>query len=201
MKKGKFIVFEGISGTGKETQAKLLLDYLKKKGIKTQIVYHPSLELKEVLSRWRKNRNIDNITEAYLLLADRYDMVRRIIKPALSQGEYVISLRNFVSALVYQAKNETDRDFMRKEFRWFEPEPDMLFYFDLTPDEALSRINKRHEQTGENYGKFETQENLKIKLISYRTVMKEITHIKIDAGNSIDEIHNQIRNHLHPLFN
>ncbi len=201
MKKGKLIVFEGISGTGKETQAKLLLDYLKKKGINTQIVFHPTHELKEILSKWRKTRNIDNISESYLLLADRYDIVRRIIKPALKRGEWVISLRNFVSALVYQAKNEKDRDYLRKEFRWFEPVPDMLCYFDLTPDEALSRIKKRHEQTGENYGKFETQENLKIKLISYRTVMKEIIHIKIDAGKSIDEIHNQIRNHLHPLLN
>src|SRR3989338_5832562 len=101
MKNGKLIVFEGISGTGKDTQAKLLHTYLANKRITSQIVFHPTPDLKEVLRVWRKNRSIDHITEIYLLLADRWDRERQVFKPALARGEWVISLRNSLSALDY----------------------------------------------------------------------------------------------------
>ena len=124
---GKLIVFEGISGTGKETQAKLLKKYLTSKGILSQIVYHPTPDLKEVLSLWRKKRAIDHSTEIYLLLADRSDRVRQAIKPALAKGEWVISLRNWMSALVYQATTAEERSWVTQEFARFEPKSDHLF--------------------------------------------------------------------------
>lgn len=196
MKQGKLIVFEGISGTGKETQAKLLKGYLASKGIASEIVYHPSPELKDVLSAWRKNRNIDHVSEAYFLLADRYDRVRQIIKPALEHGEWVISLRNWISALVYQAKTKSDRQYLSKEFGWFEPKPDFLFFFDITPEEAINRIMKRHKETGEALGKFETKELLAKKRAAYQSVLKSVPHIRIDASKSIESIHTQIVHHL-----
>ncbi len=196
MKKGKLIVFEGISGTGKETQAKLLKDYFIKKGITVQIVYHPSPEMKELLSFWRKERNIDYISEAYFLLADRYNRMQEVIKPALGRGEWVISLRNYVSALVYQGKTERDREYLQKEFAWFEPEPDKLFYFHLTPEQALARINKRHEKTGEAIGKFETIEALREKYQRYHEILASIPHVVIDAGQSINHVHKQIIEHI-----
>ena len=51
MKKGKLIVFEGVSGTGKETQAKLLQKYLAAKKIISHIVFHPTPELKPKLRK------------------------------------------------------------------------------------------------------------------------------------------------------
>lgn len=194
--RGKLIVFEGISGTGKETQAKLLAQYLTKRGVKSQIVYHPSPDLKDVLRAWRKDRNIDHVSEAYFLLADRYDRVRQVIKPTLARGEWVISLRNWISALVYQAKTKSDRQYLSKEFGWFEPKPDFLFFFDITPEEAINRIMKRHKETGEALGKFETKELLAKKRAAYQSVLKSVPHIRIDASKSIESIHTQIVHHL-----
>lgn len=194
MKRGKLIVFEGVSGTGKETQAKLLQSYLTERGFKSHIVYHPSPELKEILSQWRKSRNIDHVSEAYFLLADRYNRVQEIIKPALATGEWVISLRNSLSALVYQAKTPQERAWIDKEFALFEPKPDTLFFFDMTPEAALKRIMKRHEQTGEPLGTFETLKALTLKQASYRSVLKTIDYVRIDASQSIDHIHTQIVN-------
>lgn len=186
--KGKLIVLEGISGTGKETQAKLLKEYLASKGIVSHIVYHPTLELKEVLSKWRKSRSIDHITEIYLLLADRSDRVRQVIKPALTKGEWVISLRNSLSALVYQAKTAEERAWVTQEFSRFEPKPDYLFFFDITPEAAIARIMKRHEETKEPLGKFETPEFLAQKRNAYLSVLKSIKHTRIDAHQSIKNI-------------
>lgn len=190
--KGKLIVFEGISGTGKETQAKLLQQHLEFQRISTRIIFHPSPELKLILSAWRKERQIDNITEVYLLLADRYDRVTRQIIPALDRGEWVISLRNYVSAMVYQGKTEVDRKWIKAEFNRFEPDPDFLFLFSMTPAEAMERIMKRYHDTGEALGKFETPTYLAEKSQKYLKVMKNIKHLEINAADSIDNIHQTI---------
>lgn len=189
---GKLIVFEGISGTGKETQAKLLHEYLATRGIKSQIVYHPSPELKAILFQWRKTRHIDHVSEAYFLLADRYDRVRQVIKPTLARGEWVICLRNWVSALVYQAKTPEERTWITQEFFRFEPKPDVLFFFDITPDAAMKRIIKRRKETGEPLGHFETKEHLYEKRKKYELILKTISHIRIDASQSVDIMHHNI---------
>ncbi|MBI2405290.1 dTMP kinase [Candidatus Gottesmanbacteria bacterium] len=187
--KGKLIIFEGISGTGKETQAKLLKDSLAKKGITAHVVYHPTPEVKLLLSEWRRERSIDHITEVYLFLADRYDRVRQGIKPALERGEWVISLRNYVSALVYQGKTEKDREWIRQEFARFEPASDVLFYFHLSAEQAMARIAKRREVTGESLGTFETINALREKEKAYAEVLNDIPHTVVDASQSIEQIH------------
>lgn len=197
MKKGKLIVFEGISGTGKETQARLLQEHLKKQSVNAVIIYHPSTDLKTILFQWRKERKIDSITEVYLLLADRYDHVRRVINPALEKGQWVISLRNWVSALVYQGTTDKERQWMADEFGRFEPKPDFLFYFDIEPAAAYIRALARHKQTGEPMGKFETSQCLAKMRHQYRTVLKRIPHRVIDASQSIDGIYSQIVKFLH----
>ncbi len=180
MKVGKLVVFEGISGTGKETQAKLLQKFLKRKHIVAHIVFHPSPELKNILFAWRKQRHISSATELYLFLADRRSRVEQIINPALARGEWIISLRSYLSAYVYQGDG--------KEFQKFEPKADWLFYFDITPAAARRRILKR----GELIGKFETQKLLHEKRNIYKKVLRTIPHVVIDAGQTLEHIHKQI---------
>lgn len=189
---GKLIVLEGISGTGKETQARELSENLNGRGIKNIIVFHPTPATKTLLSDWRGERNIDHITETYLLLADRYDTVSRIIKPALDSGTWVIGLRNFVSALVYQARTPAEVKWTENEFRRFEPSPDLLFYFDITSAQAQVRINSRHQQTGEPLGKFETPELLEQKRQIYIKRLENFPHMRIDASDTIENIQSAI---------
>lgn len=194
--RGKLIVFEGISGTGKETQARLLKEYLTSKGIVSHVVFHPTPDLKNVLNSWRKTRSIDHISEVYFLLADRSDRVRQVINPALSRGEWVISLRNSLSALVYQAKTAGERAWVTQEFSRFEPKADLLFFFDITPEAALARITKRHNETGEPLGKFETLEQLSQKRAAYQEVLKSIKHVRLDVNQPIKTIHQTILREL-----
>lgn len=196
MTKGKLIVFEGISGTGKETQAKLLTDYLFEQGVSAHIVYHPSPDVKLLLSGWRKERHIDHMTEVYLLLADRYDRVRQRIEPALDRGEWVISLRNYISALVYQGKTERDRRFIREQFGRFDPPADFLFFFDIDPQRAYERVLERNEQTGESLGTYEALDTLKEMGERYRRIFAKIAHIAVRAGSSTQGVHGQIRQHV-----
>lgn len=201
MDKGKYIVFEGVSGTGKETQAKLLSEVLKKSyGISSVVVYHPSPELKDVLQTWRETRAIDETSEVYFLLADRFNRVTNDILPALSQGQWVISLRSSVSALVYQGKTKELRKWIQKEFDHFEPVPDALFHFRISASDALARIRKRHELTGERFGKFETLTLLEEKNQKYDDVLSAIAHISVDGNQPIDAIHENILSSLQKIL-
>lgn len=176
--KSKLIVFEGISGTGKETQAKLLKQHLKEKGIVSRIVYHPSPELKPILSYCKKDRHADWKTLTYLLLADRYNTVKEVILPALSKGEWVISLRSSLSALVYQAETKKDRVWIAKQFSEFEPVPDSVFYFDIDPRVALKRVTQRHQKTGEKLGSYETLGLLTKMRKRYLSVIKSTVSVR-----------------------
>lgn len=188
MKKGKLIVFEGISGTGKETQAKLLVEYLKTQSITAHIVYHPSPDLKPLIKQWRKQRQANWKTIVYLLLADRYNRVTTFINPALERGEWVISLRCYISALVYQGESIADREWIEQQFLQFEPKTNSLVYFSIDPAQALDRINKRHQETGEALGSFESMQKLKEKHSRYQEVLKTIPYVLVPAEKTRETV-------------
>jgi dTMP kinase len=175
MKQGTFIVFEGVSGTGKETQAKLLQEYLKNKGIVSHIVFHPTSALKPALRKAKSPQE-----QISLLAHDRKKIVDSVIIPALAKGQWVISLRNYVSAMVYQG----DKEKVKK----IDIQPDVLFYFDILPDIAMERIISR----GETRGKYEKINLLTEKRKKYKEVLSHIPHITIDAVASIDDIHKKV---------
>lgn len=195
--KGKVIVFEGISGTGKETQARLLREYLVRQNTPAEIIHHPSPEMKMLLSQWRKERRLDWRGEVYLLLADRYSRVMLMMNPLLEKGKWVISLRNYTSALVYQARSGPEERWVSEQFSLFEPQSDYVFLFDMEPAAALTRAQVRHEETGEPMGKFETLELLTQKRERYREIYKRIPHVVIDASHSKEDIHANICENLH----
>ncbi len=179
MKHGKLIVFEGVSGTGKETQAKLLQKFLKKKGIISKIIFHPSPEVKPAL---RKAKSVRRQIE--LLARDRSDRVQHVIRPALGRGQWIISLRNYVSAYVYQG----DGAAVKK----VDLEPDYVFYFDLEPRISMQRILAR----GETLGKYETPALLHEKRKKYQDVLKNIPHMTIDASRTIALIQSDIHKYI-----
>jgi dTMP kinase len=192
MMKGKYIVFEGISGTGKETQAKRLMKFLTHQHKIVHVVYHPTPDLKQIIMTWRKERNIDSVTEAYFLLADRSDRVRQVIGPSLQRGEWVVSLRNYVSALVYQGNTRAEQTQIMHEFLRFEPKPDILFYFDIAPTVSRDRVLERHKKTGEPIGQFESQSELTKRLHKYHQILRTIPHVTLNAERTVDQIHKEI---------
>jgi thymidylate kinase len=88
---GKYIVIEGPDGTGKTTQAKLLAETLQKQGYAARYVHEPGetpmgLELEKII----KNRKLarDPQTDLLLFTANRLEVYRQIIRPALDAGDY-----------------------------------------------------------------------------------------------------------------
>ena len=104
----RFITFEGIDGSGKSTQARLLADYLSGKGTNVFFTREPGegivSGLKAIRTEILDRRDIDiePYAELCLFCADRAQHVRELILPKLRDGYTVICDRYYDSTLAYQ---------------------------------------------------------------------------------------------------
>lgn len=114
--RGRLITFEGIDGSGKSTQTKLLGAELAGRGLPVLLTAEPggsgefSRRLRELLHERSLART--PATSALLFAADRCEHVSKVIRPALRRGEWVICDRYHESMVAYQGGGEevSDRD-------------------------------------------------------------------------------------------
>lgn len=148
LKKGVLIVFEGIDGSGKTTQAEILLDKLLKMGIAAVYFREPSLgrwgrEIKE------KAAHADSVTpeeELDLFQKDRRENVEKNLVPALNQKKAVILDRYYFSTIAYQGAKGVEPEYIRKMNEEFAVPPDIVFILDVDPGEGLDRIADRGQK-------------------------------------------------------
>lgn len=146
LNKSYFISFEGIDGSGKSTQAKLLIERLNSNSIETCFVREPggtkiSEEIRNILLDDRAEE-ISSRTEALLMCASRAQLTKNIITPELQAGKWVIADRYSDSTLAYQGGGRgIDLDWLVRlnNFATFGIEPDVTFYIDVDPNIGLQR--------------------------------------------------------------
>lgn len=106
LKKGRFITFEGAEKSGKSTQARLLIEYLEKKGYEVVFVREPgSTKIGEKIRHLLldvEHQEMSILTEMLLYMAARAQLVREVIRPALVKGAIVLCDRFYDSTLAYQ---------------------------------------------------------------------------------------------------
>ena len=153
--RGHFITFEGGEGTGKSTQAKLLVARLKTIGIDALLTREPggspgAEAIRHVLLSGAA-KPLGPYAEAILFAAARDDHVRSTIKPALEQGTWIISDRFADSTRVYQgALNNIDPKLIRRLERITtgDTQPELTFILDLPAEIGLARAAKRRGSAG-----------------------------------------------------
>ena len=106
MARGVLITFEGSEGSGKSTQAELLVRQLRAIGYRARIARDPGgtsigEEIRHKLHE-SKNPALTAETELFLVNASRAQLVREVIRPSLEQGEIVVCDRFYDSTLAYQ---------------------------------------------------------------------------------------------------
>lgn len=144
-KKGVFIVFEGIDGSGKSTHIKALAEELRSQGYNALQTSEPSKDRIGNFIRRYAERNDSRLTpetEALLFAADRFEHVKTVIEPALRRGRIVISDRYLYSSLAYQGAGGLEVDWIR-EMNRFAPKPDLGILLDILPEFSLQRVNRR----------------------------------------------------------
>ena len=151
--KGFFLTLEGLDGSGKTTQARLLARFLEEKGIRVRLTREPGGGLKEVRDLLLEGEALSPEAEYLLFSADRAEHVRKVILPALEEGYWVISDRYLDSSLAYQGYGRgLPLPWLLEVARraTSDLKPRLTFLLDLPPEEALGRVATpdRLERTG-----------------------------------------------------
>ena len=197
LNKSYFISFEGIDGSGKSTQARLLIEKLNSKSIETCIVREPggtkiSEEIRKILLD-DSAEEMSSRTEAMLMCASRAQLTKNIIIPELKSGKWVIADRYSDSTLAYQGGGRgIDLDWLVRlnDFATFGIQPDVTFYIDVDTDIGLQRRNNISDDRIEKAG-LEFQNEIRNK---YLEIINYFSNrcVLIDGKLSIKEISNLI---------
>ena len=146
----RFIVLEGLDGSGKSTQIGLLSRHMSGLGLAHITTREPSDGVIGTLVRKSLSHNpLQNETLALLFAADRYQHVHDVVNPALSQGKHVLCDRYYYSNLTYQA-NEPEsvaRIMSYNQVVMANHQPDAVFFLDVCPEECMRRISERSQET------------------------------------------------------
>jgi dTMP kinase len=147
MERGKLITFEGIDGSGKTTQLRLLEKYLTGRGIAYLSTREPGGTAlgKTIRSALLAGEYVEPLAELLLYAADRAQHVRQVIIPALSSGRLVLSDRFYDATTAYQgAARGFDLDLVDQlnELAAAGLKPDLTLLFDLDAETALERKNE-----------------------------------------------------------
>lgn len=148
-KLGIFISLEGGEGSGKSTQLLLLKNYLRKKGYQVITSLEPGgtnigNQIRTILLS-PSNKGMTSLTELFLYLASRAQIVQEVIKPSIQQGKAVICDRYIDSSVAYQGKARNLDMAMVERFNDVATqglEPHLTFFFDIDPKLGLSRKSK-----------------------------------------------------------
>ena len=161
-------MIEGQDATGKDTQAKLLADYLKERGKKVTAYSESGTGssdpfVAEIANlNFKTKQNINHRTRVLLFLVNRYEQWRKIAEPALGNGETVILTRNWISTLIYEGyAGGVSKSLIARLHREIMPEryfkPDKMVILTLSDEERQKRLLKQAEEQGRTGEVLKTQ--------------------------------------------
>lgn len=185
--KGYFIVFEGVDGSGKSTQIRLISEYLKEMGYEVEFHIEPTKgSIGNLLWNYMrsKSRSFKPETEALLFAADRIEH-GKAIKHALNEGKIVVSDRYIHSSLAYQGAAGVSSDWM-KTLNKHALIPDLAILLDIDPSRSLERVSDRSRTI------FEESEYLKKVREEYLRYVNEGELKLVDACRAVEDVHEEV---------
>ncbi len=197
---GKFIVFEGLDGSGKSTQANMLVDFIQQTlGQKAHYTSEPTPNIIGGLIRSQLAGDWKTSNECLQLLfsADRLYHLEKEIRPMLEQGISVVCDRYFFSTIAYGANSSEDAQWLltlnEKVLL-----PDSVFLLRISPQGGVARIH------GNRHGirLFEKEEILKRVAGNYDTVIQQfpdITHV-VNGEQSKEQVANEIQERIRQIY-
>ena len=206
---GAFISFEGIDGSGKSTQLRMLASVLRLRGLDVVSTREPGgtplgQQLRHALLE--AESQVDPLAELLLYAADRAQHVRTLVRPALASGHVVLSDRYADATVAYQGAG-----------RGFEPgvvgilvdlatdglKPDLTLLFDLTVAQAEGRARQR-TQHGRPPDRLEAEESSfheRVRECYLRIAAAEPGRVRVvEAGGSSEEIHARVLEIVMPFL-
>ncbi|MEM4700386.1 MAG: dTMP kinase [Candidatus Nezhaarchaeales archaeon] len=191
--RGALIAIEGIDGAGNTTQAKLLVRWLRRKGVKALLTKEPTRgDVGKLIRRRLREGRLNALIDALLFAADRAEHVVNVILPKVEQGFIVITDRYVESSIAYQGAEGADIAWL-EVVNSFAPQPDLVVVLDVQPNQALARKGGPREG-------FEQEEFLE----KVRSILKARAEKKgyliVDASRPVIEVHKEIRRAVRKLI-
>jgi dTMP kinase len=206
--RGRFIVFEGGEGAGKSTQARLLADALRERGLEVVLTREPGgTEGAEAIRRllldpagpgWEPE------AEALLFAAARSDHVARLIRPALERGAWVICDRFIDSTRAYQGGGGglSDEDILElHRIGSGGLLPDLTILLEAASDEIAARLARRDGGESDRIGGREAQFHERVGQ-AFRSIARAepARFVRIDGSGSAEATHRALLDALAPLL-
>ncbi|HMG68748.1 MAG TPA: dTMP kinase [Chitinophagaceae bacterium] len=192
MKRNFFIAYEGLDGSGKSTQVKILADALKEKGLKVYTTSEPTDGAMGRMIRdiFQHRQLADHRTIAALFVADRLDHLLNktngILKK-LEEGFTVITDRYYFSSYAYHGTH-MDMDWVIEANAQSAGllRPDLNIYIDISPEVSMKRLQRGRTST-ELYETIENLKTVREKYIEAFEKLKEEEKIFITNGNLFED--------------
>lgn len=210
MSKGVLIAVEGLDGSGKSTQAHLLVEWLRSLGAP---VHHTEWNSSPLVAsstkKAKKQRRLKPETFHLIHAADFADRYERQIQPLIEVGGIVVCDRYKFTALARDGSRGIESDRIEKCYS-FAREPDLTLYFKVSPDVSLSRIDKgrsqlKYYEAGMDMNLSEDPfESYLILQGRQREIYDRLTQsgrmVEIDADRTIPEVLRSVREIINDKF-
>jgi len=195
-KRGLFIAFEGIDGSGTTTQARLLVAWLIANSEAAHLTREPSDGPIGTLIRhiMDGNETVPAKSIALLFAGDRLDHLEREIFTNVDEGIHVISDRYLHSSLAYQSV-ESDGEWI-SEINEFAVMPDVVVFLDVEPEVGLKRIADRSQQ--QIYEKQGFLSNVTANYRKHLTPLRQLPFklIHIEGDQQLETVQEHIRKEI-----
>ncbi|MCR3755123.1 MAG: Thymidylate kinase [Candidatus Westeberhardia cardiocondylae] len=199
---GKFIVIEGIEGSGKTTAVKVVMKILRSHNICNIISTREpeSTPLSKKLYMYIKNKiykeSINKYTELLIFYISRIQLLENVIKPALSKGIWVVSDRHDFSSEAYQCGGRKINKKFLNALRYEiigNFKPNLILYLDVFPSVGLSRIKYRKL----DYIEKEPLSFFKRVRKKYKKIVKNNKNtFTVNANETLEKVHFSIKKKL-----
>ena len=209
MGRGKFIVFEGVGGSGKTTQIELAKDFLEKKGLKVLTTREPggveaSEKIRELIFALRDKNLVGPEGQVVLFFAARYLWLNSLVKLALTNGINVLTDRAHTSTAAYQGFAEggdLDQILKVSEVVMEGVKPDAVILLDISPETSIKR--RAAETNGDPFDK-QNEDYFRRLIAGYREMAQEgwgdLKWYMVNGEGTIEEVQARISEVLTQIF-
>ncbi|HEX8137807.1 MAG TPA: dTMP kinase [Pyrinomonadaceae bacterium] len=206
---GAFITFEGIDGSGKSTQMRMLASVLRLRGFEVVTTREPGgtpLGKRLRMALLDAQAEVDPLAELLLYAADRAQHVRTLLRPALETSHIVLSDRYADATVAYQGAGRGFTKELIAEVVSLATgglQPDLTLIFDVSVAESLSRTRRREtsEQGKDRLDSEDVEFHARVREAYLEIAAAEPVRVRVvDASGSIEETHVKVLQVVGPFL-